>query len=127
MRFVPVKTKEQQANAIVFRARDLLVRQRAQCVNALRGHLLEYGYAFSQGISQMASLVALIEDPGSSLLEGVRSILKLLVDTFTGLEAQITVLDTEIEDRSGGIPINDDPRRRSHCLDDNPGTGAGRT
>jgi hypothetical protein len=34
MRFVPVKTEEQQANGIVFRARDLLVRQRTQCVNA---------------------------------------------------------------------------------------------
>ena len=32
MRFVPVKTEEQQANGIVFRARDLLVRQRTQCV-----------------------------------------------------------------------------------------------
>jgi len=41
MRFVPVKTEEQQANGIVFRARDLLVRQRTQCVNALRGHLME--------------------------------------------------------------------------------------
>jgi transposase len=40
MRFVPVKTEEQQANGIVFRARDLLVRQRTQCVNALRGHLM---------------------------------------------------------------------------------------
>ena len=38
MRVVPVKTEEQQANGIVFRARDLLVRQRTQCVNALRGH-----------------------------------------------------------------------------------------
>jgi cytochrome c peroxidase len=42
MRFVPVKTEEQQANGIVFRARDLLVRQRTQCVNALRGHLMEF-------------------------------------------------------------------------------------
>jgi transposase len=42
MRFVPVKTEEQQANGIVFRARDLLVRQRTQCVNAFRGHLMEY-------------------------------------------------------------------------------------
>src|SRR3954462_5893043 len=38
MRFVPVKTEEQQANGVVFRARDLLVRQRTQCINALRGH-----------------------------------------------------------------------------------------
>src|SRR5262245_39964745 len=36
MRFVPVKTEEQQANGIVFRARDLLVRQRTQCVNSSR-------------------------------------------------------------------------------------------
>ena len=82
MRFVPVKTEEQQANAIVFRARDLLVRQRTQCVNALRGHLMEYGYVFPKGITHVATLVALIEDQ-SSLPDSVRVILKLLVDTFT--------------------------------------------
>src|SRR3954464_9334334 len=51
MRFVPVKSEEQQANGVVFRARDLLVRQRTQCINALRGHLSEYGYVFPQGIT----------------------------------------------------------------------------
>ena len=43
MRFVAVKSKAAQANAVVFRARDLLVRQRTQAINALRGHLGEYG------------------------------------------------------------------------------------
>ena len=43
MRFVPVKSAEQQASGVVFRARDLLVRQRTQIINALRGHLAEYG------------------------------------------------------------------------------------
>src|SRR5262244_3734922 len=57
MRFVPVKTEEQQANGIVFRARDLLVRQRTQCVNALRGHLMEYGYVFPKGITHVETLV----------------------------------------------------------------------
>jgi transposase len=89
MRFVPVKTEEQQANGIVFRARDLLVRQRAQCVNALCGHLFEYGYVFPQGITPVATLVALVEDPQSCLPESVRVILKLLEDTFTALEGQI--------------------------------------
>ena len=103
MRFVPVKTEEQQANAIVFRARDLLVRQRTQCVNALRGHLMEYGYVFPKGITHVATLVALIEDQ-SSLPDSVRVILKLLVDTFTALEAQITVLDAEINQRSKSHP-----------------------
>jgi transposase len=104
MRFVPVKTEEQQANGIVFRARDLLVRQRTQCVNALRGHLLEYGYVFPQGISQVATLVALVEDPQSSLLESVRITLTLLVDTFTALDGQIAALDAEINRRSKTDP-----------------------
>jgi transposase len=101
---VPVKTEEQQANAIVFRARDLLVRQRTQCVNALRGHLLEYGYVFPQGIAHVATLVALVEDLHSSLPESVRIILKLLVDTFTALEGQIAELDAEINRRSKTDP-----------------------
>src|SRR5262244_1100629 len=96
MRFVPVKTEEQQANGIVFRARDHLVRQRTQCVNALRGHLMEYGHIFPKGITHVEPLVALVEDLQSSLPNSVRVILKLLVDTFTALEAQITVLDAEI-------------------------------
>jgi transposase len=43
MRFVPVKSTEQQASGVVFRARDLLIRQRTQLMNALRGHLAEHG------------------------------------------------------------------------------------
>ena len=100
MRFVPVKTEEQQASGIVFRARDLLVRQRTQCVNALRGHQMEYGYVFPKGITHVKALVAVVEDPQSSLPDSVRVTLKLLVDTFTGLEAQIAVLDAEINRRS---------------------------
>ena len=38
MRYVAVKTEEQQARAMLFRTRDLLVRQRTQLINALRGH-----------------------------------------------------------------------------------------
>ncbi len=43
MRFVAVKSEEQQASALVFRTRDLLVRQRTQTINAIRGHMAEYG------------------------------------------------------------------------------------
>jgi len=104
MRFVPVKTEEQQANGIVFRARDLLVRQRTQCVNALRGHLFEHGYAFAQGIGHVTALAALVEDAQSSLPPGVRPVLQLLVDTFTALEGQIAELDAEISRRSRTDP-----------------------
>lgn len=39
MRFVPIKSVEQQAAGMVFKARELLLRQRSQAVNALRGHM----------------------------------------------------------------------------------------
>jgi len=106
MRFVSVKTEEQQANGIVFRARNLLVRQRTQCVNALRGHLFEYGYTFPQGINHVA--MSHPWSPSSRIRDlpcrKVRSVLKVLVDTFTGLEAQIATLDTEITQSSKTDP-----------------------
>src|SRR5512144_955243 len=65
MRFVPVKDEAQQANTVVFRARDLLVRQRTQCINALRGHLAEYGHVVPQGPAGTVNLGgAWRADPG---------------------------------------------------------------
>ena len=49
MRFVAPKTEAQQAAAMAFRTRDLLVRQRTQTINALRGHLAEYGVVAPAG------------------------------------------------------------------------------
>ena len=63
MRFVAVKSEAAQANAVVFRARDLLVCQRTQAINALRGHLAEYGLVVANGSAHAAKLVEHIEDP----------------------------------------------------------------
>ncbi len=49
MRFVAPKSEQTQAAALVFRARDLLVGQRTQIINALRGHLAEYGIVAPKG------------------------------------------------------------------------------
>jgi transposase len=49
MRFVPVKAVDQQAVLMMHRARDLFVRQRTMAVNALRGHLAEFGVVAPQG------------------------------------------------------------------------------
>jgi len=43
MRFVPVKTAEQQSLLMLHRARDLLMRQRTQLINGLRAHMAELG------------------------------------------------------------------------------------
>ena len=58
MRFVPVKDEAQQANGVVFRARDLLVRQRTQCINALRGHLPSTARSCRKGVAHVDSLIA---------------------------------------------------------------------
>jgi transposase len=60
MRFVPVKSEASQAAAVVFRVRDLLVRQRTQIINALRGHLTEFGLVVAKGPAHVgrADLVA---------------------------------------------------------------------
>jgi hypothetical protein len=63
MRFVSVKSEEAQAAAIVFRTRDLLVRQRTQTINALRGHLAEFGMIIAKGPQHLSKLIAMVGDP----------------------------------------------------------------
>ena len=60
MRFVPVKSVEQQAVLMLHRTRDLLVRQRTAVVTALRGHMAELGIVAPQGISRVGDLVAVL-------------------------------------------------------------------
>jgi transposase len=105
MRFVPVKDAAQQANGVVFRARDLLVQQRTQCINALRGHLSEYGYVVPQGITHADTLIAHVEDPDTALPERARMVLKVLIGTFQALERQIQELDTEVKRRAKTDPV----------------------
>ncbi|MCP3468003.1 IS110 family transposase [Bradyrhizobium sp. CCGUVB23] len=100
MRFVAVKSAEQQASAVVFRARDLLVRQRTQVINALRGHLAEYGVIVPQGPSHVVKLIEQLEDPSSELPEAARLALELLVDTLRLLDHRIKHLDVEIARRA---------------------------
>ena len=82
MRFVAVKSEEQQASAVVFRARDLLVRQRTQLINALRGHLAEHGMAVAQGPSHVAKLIPHVEDPAIGLPDAARSTLGMLIEVL---------------------------------------------
>jgi transposase len=100
MRFVAIKDEEQQANGVVFRARDVLVRQRTQCINALRGHLTEYGWVVPKGTSHMATLIDQIEDPNCSLPKSACAVLAVLVTTLKSLEENIAILDAEISRRS---------------------------
>jgi len=100
MRFVPVKSEETQGAAMVFRVRELLIRQRTQAINALRGHLSEFGQIVPQGAANAAKLIAIVEDPECDLPADAIPTLKVLVAALAQLEAEIGKLDTEIARRA---------------------------
>ena len=100
MRFVPVKSEETQGAAMVFRVRELLIRQRTQAINSLRGHLGEFGQVVPQGAANATKLIAIIEDPECDLPADAIPTLKVLVAALAQLEAEIGKLDTEIARRA---------------------------
>ena len=100
MRFVAPKSEQTQAAALVFRARDLLVRQRTQVINALRGHLAEFGIVVAKGPAHVPQLVQAVENPDEPLPEIARPVLQILIDTLHRLDEQIALLDREIVQRA---------------------------
>ena len=66
MRFVRIKSAEQQGQLMLHRARDLLMRRCTQLINALRAHLTEFGIAAAQGREGIKELLAIVaQDEGS--------------------------------------------------------------
>jgi len=98
MRFVPVKTIDQQAVLMLHRTRDLLIRQRTQTINALRGHLAELGMVAATGIDGVKKLVAIVADNASSspLPEPTNQALDALIAQLAALHEQIRQLDKNI-------------------------------
>ena len=96
MRFVAVKGEEQQARGMLFRTRDLLVRQRTQTINALRAHLAEFGVVAPQGPANVRRLALALEDPSSGLPGPVRELGTLLLHRIADLDGEITGLEMEV-------------------------------
>lgn len=101
MRFVAAKSEEQQASALVFRTRDLFVRQRTQTINALRGHMAEYGWVAPQGRAHIARLADLLDkEAGASLPHAAVAMLRVLLSVVEELDGRIAELDREIARRA---------------------------
>ncbi len=100
MRFVAVKTREQQARGMLFRTRDLLVRQRTQTINALRGHFAEFGVVAPQGPAHVERLAEAIEDADSGLPGPVRELGALLFVQIAELDEKIADLEQELRERA---------------------------
>ncbi len=95
-RFVRVRSENNQAAGLAFKARDLLVRQRTQIINALRGHLSEFGFVVAKGPTHVRKLVSAVEDGDIELPEISRPLLSILVDTLEALNVRIRQLEARI-------------------------------
>jgi transposase len=100
MRFVAVKSAEAQASAALFRTRDLLVRQRTQHINAIRGQLTEHGLVVGKGPAHLPRLLALAKAESDSLPETAHAMIGILVDMVGLLDERIARLDQEIRRRA---------------------------
>jgi transposase len=100
MRFVAPKSDGAQASALVFRARDLLVKQRTQIINALRGHLAEFGIVAAKGPAHVSKLAQAVENSDEPVPELARPILQMLIETLHRLDEQIARLDREVAQRA---------------------------
>ena len=93
MRFVPIKTADQQAAAMVLKTRALLVRQRTQAVNALRAHLAELGIIAAAGLAKVEVLVTIVRDETDARLpSAARFALMTLANQIEGLANEIEQL-----------------------------------
>src|SRR4029079_776961 len=97
MRFVPVKTIEQQSALMMHRARDLLIRQRTMLANALRGHLAEFGLIEAQGLHKVARLIAVVMDEEDGRVPDIaRQVLKVIVNQIEDTQTRIAGLETQV-------------------------------
>lgn len=95
MRFVPIKTVENQAALMLHGTRDLLTKQRTMLVNALRGHAMEFGVVAAKGVAGLCVLLERIA-ANPAVPELAREIFARMAEQIDGLDKQIKALDRQL-------------------------------
>jgi transposase len=117
MRFVQIKSAGQQSRLMLHRARDLLMRQRTQVINALRAHLAELGIVAAQGITGLKELLKIIAHEQEARLP-VEAHASLIV-----LAAQLQAVQTTIGSIEKRIMAQHRASDKSQRLETIPGIG----
>jgi transposase len=113
MRFVPVKSADEQAAAMLLSVRDLLVKQRTMLVNAIRGHAAEFGVVGAKGVARVVDV-----------LERARESLPTLAwDQLAVLAGQLEVLDIQLGKIEKQLRTWHRENERSRRLASMPGMG----
>lgn len=97
MSFVAVKSAEKQARAVAFRTHQCFVRQRTQLINALRGHLAEFGLVAPKGPIHLKFLQAALKGSDVDLPSPVREMGQIYLQQIAQLTEIITRLASELE------------------------------
>jgi transposase len=116
MRFVEPKSAEQQSRAILFRARERLVHQRTELVNALRACLYEYGHVVPQGIHQIKRIEGILNEPSNDLPDLMREECWDLLEQISAKTVRINARTSKIK----AVAENADTARRLQTI---PGVG----
>ena len=105
MRAVPVKTVEQQAEAMILKHREMLVGQRTQAINALRGHAAEFGTVVAKGCQNVAALLATLA-ADSAIPDAARAMFAQLGQHIADLDARLDALDRQLMARHKANPVS---------------------
>jgi transposase len=104
MSTVAVKSADDQAEAMVLSLRELLVRQRTQTINALRGHAAEFGVIAAKGPANISTLMARL-DKDEQLPKAARPMLDMLAEHVRDLDTKITALDAKLQQAARACPV----------------------
>jgi transposase len=102
MRFVPVKSEEQQAALLLHTTRQLMIERRTALVNSLRAQLAEFGIIAAKGMAHARSLVKTVKEDAGAMVYGlpetIKGILCLIVGQIQDTDKAICELDSKIKD-----------------------------
>jgi transposase len=104
MPVVPVKSAQTQADAMDLSARDLLVRQRTQLVNAVRGHAAEFGIIAAKGITQVEPLLDKIAE--TDMPQAAKEALAQLGRCIAQLDIQLAEIDQRLTKQHKSNPVS---------------------
>jgi transposase len=97
-RFVPLREVEDQAVLALHRARELLVKQRTMLINAVRGHLAEFGVVAARGHEGADRLCEIVADPREHRIpELVRMALMIFAGQVDALDAQVAAIEAQLK------------------------------
>jgi transposase len=116
MRFVPVKSAEQQAALMLIKTRDLLVKQRTMLINAIRGHAAEFGVTAAKGPVKVNELLQRAHQAASGVPALALEMLGVLSSQLDALDLKLKGIEARLIKWHKADPV-------SQCLATQPGIG----